>query len=440
MTDGTPLLTLAGTLDRKLAWRRGGSVRHLLVEALVGQPATAVRRERRPLNVALVVDVSGSMSGAKLEAAKRAVVGVVKGLGTEDRLTLVSFGSDVEVHLDAVVMDQDGRAAATLAARSMATRGMTNLSGGWLAGAERVAVAMQDGAATMNRVVLLSDGQANEGITDPAELSIHANELRVRGIATSTVGIGDGYNAVLMQALAEQGGGQMHDAEVADEIVEVLLAELREMQEMALEDLTVSIAVPASVQAEVLGGLPVDSGPMGITVLLGAALPNARKPIVLKLRLPEGEEGQQLLFGLTARARRSGTDEIVEAGLVEVAVTLVRGADNDAQDRDVRASVVIARLWHAAVTRTVSRLNRTGERREARHYLEREFRYFERYCRGIPELERLVVDMAQMLRYVDREWDERTRKEAELSSYKMLSASRDSRSRSRGNWSDRLGS
>src|SRR5262249_43185932 len=159
----------------------------------------------------------------------------------------------------ATAMDDAGKLAARRAIRALETRGMTNLSSGWLTGAERVAEEMErrPGQSILNRVVVLSDGQANEGIRDERELRAHADRLRMLGIATSTVGIGDDYVSTLMELLAEHGGGRMHDAEHAAEIGEVVAAELRDMRQAVLDNVTLSISVPARALVEPYGGFPV---------------------------------------------------------------------------------------------------------------------------------------------------------------------------------------
>src|SRR3954471_25033414 len=109
-----------------------------------------------------------------------------------------------------------------------------------------VAIAMAAGAGASHRLLLLSDGQANEGTTDRAELAHHTGELLKRGIITSAVGIGDGYDEELLGAMAEAGGGRLHDAGEAHEIGEVVLGELREGRDALLERATLRLTVPAT--------------------------------------------------------------------------------------------------------------------------------------------------------------------------------------------------
>jgi Mg-chelatase subunit ChlD len=202
MTDTTTLNLTAG-LDRALAWHEGGSVRYLVADlSAAGETA---QREVPALNLALAIDISGSMAGDKIDAARRAALAVVEALTARDRLSLVAFDNKAELLLDARPMDEAGRAAAASAIRGLTDRGGTNLFDGWLMAAERVATAMAVDPAASHRVLLLSDGHANDGLTDRGEIAGHVGALLERGVLTSALGIGDGYDEQLLGAIAEAG-------------------------------------------------------------------------------------------------------------------------------------------------------------------------------------------------------------------------------------------
>ena len=222
-------LQLSAAFDRTLIWTKGGSYRYLVATVIAPEVVRDPTHERLPLNLALVLDRSGSMAGLPLEAAKEAAAGVVRTLRAEDRLTLVAFDTHVEAILPPTPMHHDGKTEALERLRQLDARAMTNLSGGWLAAGDLVSQVAKQVPEARHRIVLLSDGMANQGVTDPAQLASMAQELRKAGIYTSTVGIGDHYSTTQIQVLAEHGGGRLHDAETSSEIVEVVSAELEEM-------------------------------------------------------------------------------------------------------------------------------------------------------------------------------------------------------------------
>ena len=219
-------LTATADFDRKLFWKGGDSVRHIVARLRARRKDSRRPSERTPLNISLVIDASGSMGGGKLEAAKEAALGLAERLTKRDRLTVVSFASDVQVHLDAVPVTASNAVRIRREISGLTTRGMTFLSGGWFAGVGCAARVAEKDPRMSPRVILLSDGHANEGIVDPDELCEHAKELRLRGVLTSALGIGDGYDEQLLHGIAENGGGRLHDAELTTEISSVLLGEL----------------------------------------------------------------------------------------------------------------------------------------------------------------------------------------------------------------------
>jgi Ca-activated chloride channel family protein len=430
----TNSLTLSIAVDRSLAWAEGSSVRYIVATLEGERMETPQSRPAPPVNLALVIDASCSMAGDKLDNAKRAARGVAKRLREGDALSIVSFASDVVVHVDAMAITSKCRNEIGEAIDRLTARGCTNLSDGWFTGAERVAKASEEPG--VNRIILLSDGAANEGVVDPDELARHARELAKRGIVTSCVGIGDGYEAPLLQAIAEHGGGRVHDAEFGADIVDALMGELGEIGDLAAQDVSITLHVPASAKAEFVGSAPAQVGAGLISVLTGGLLVGRPRSCIFRVTLPAGRIEETLLFGVGARG--TGLDGApIEARPVEAAFTLVEGARNNRQRRDETASMAVATVWHTEILRAAARLNRSGERRQARRYVERELQFFERYCSGLPQAAPLLKEIALLRQNVDRDWDERTRKEMEVAAYRVQANRADYRG-ARASWSERL--
>ena len=139
----------------------------------------------------------------------------------------------------------------------------------------------------------------------------------------------------------------------------------------------------------------------------------------------------------TASTTLQNSTTALEARLREVVFTLVEGARNNRQPLDEKASMAVATAWHADIVRTSAQMNRAGERRQARRYLERELRHFERYCGGVPEALPLLKEVAALKQNSDRSWDERTRKEMEFAAYAAQSNRSDYRA-PRKSWLNRL--
>ncbi|MDT8437348.1 MAG: VWA domain-containing protein [Gemmatimonadota bacterium] len=210
-----------------------------LVRALLRIEGEARTQEGRvPLNLSIVLDRSGSMSGGKLEAAKEAARLLVRRLAPEDAVSVVAYDDEVET----VALPATGESQEDLVARigTIDTGGMTNLSGGWLKGREHVAARHRRGG--VNRVLLLTDGLANVGITDPATLEgLCRTAAAEHGLTTTTIGFGAGYAEDLLRAMADAGGGSTYYIERPDQAPGVFEEELEGLLSIAAQNLTVRI-------------------------------------------------------------------------------------------------------------------------------------------------------------------------------------------------------
>lgn len=431
-------LNLSAGLDRTLAWSEGGSVRYLVAELSAQSPAIP-RGEPPALNLALAIDMSGSMSGEKIEAARRAAYAVAESLTSRDRLSIVAFESSAELLLDARPMDEAGLNAARTAIGGLVVRGQTNLFDGWLLAAERVAFAMTGSPHASHRVLLLSDGQANQGVTDRREIARHAGALLERGILTSALGIGDGYDEELLGAIAEAGGGNLHDAGQAGDIAEVVLGELKEGRAALMERVTLRVAVSASLRAEVVGSWAHVAVPGMLEVMVGSLLPDQTKRVVFRLHCPSGEPGTSILFGVSAGGTPPLDTSSVEARAVEVELRLAPSGENNSQPRDAGRCLAVVRAWQADAMRRAVGMNRDGDRRAAQHFLARELRWMEPYARGVPGAEHLLAELILVQRRVNEEWNERTRKEIFAASFKQARSEHDLRSARQASISERFG-
>ena len=422
-------LKLTTGLDKSLAWRQGGSVRYLVAElsAIAGE-TTAENAPPPALNLALCIDVSGSMAGEKIDAARRAAMAVVESLTPRDRLSIVTFESVVELLLDARPMDEAGRSAALSAISSLTDRGGTNLFDGWVLAAERVALAMEITPEASHRVLLLSDGQANHGVTDHAEIVLHVGALLERRVLTSALGIGDGYDEELLGRIAEAGGGNLHDANAGAEVSEVVLGELQHGRLALLERVALRVTVPSNMRAEVVGAWASTAMPGTLEVMVGSLQPDQNKRVVVRLHCPSGEAGTPILLPVAAVGSPPEGGEAIVASPIEVELRLARGATNTAQPRNLALCLAVVQAWQAEVLREAVRLNRARDRRAAKDYLGRQIRMIERYARGVPGTDTMLAELILVERRVGEEWDERTRKNVYTSSFKRARLEEDYRS------------
>jgi Ca-activated chloride channel family protein len=196
---------------------------------------TPVRRS--PINVALVLDRSGSMSGRPLEAAKEAASRFASFLSPADRLSVVAFDDEVRTIYGPAAAGGDG---AQQAIAKLQPGGSTNLSGGWLKGLNHVQAAPVDGT---NRVVLLTDGQANQGITDPDQLGGMVRAGAGNRVTTTCVGFGAHFNEDLLEGLGRQGGGNYYYVESVEQMSGMFEQEIEGLVALAAQNVEVEITL-----------------------------------------------------------------------------------------------------------------------------------------------------------------------------------------------------
>jgi Ca-activated chloride channel homolog len=225
-------------LDQKPVPGEGHLVRLLLT--LEGDPPAA--GARIPLNLSLVLDRSGSMGAGKMEAARRAAALLVRRLHPEDVVSVVAFDSVIEDIAAPARGSEHGQLSMRI--EGIEARGSTNLSGGWLRGREFVRQSVSD-VRSLNRIMLLTDGQANVGIKDPVMLTGLCATANEAGITTTTIGFGADYDEDLLRAMAEAGGGATYYIERVDQASDVFAEELADLLDVAAQNVTVVVKAGA---------------------------------------------------------------------------------------------------------------------------------------------------------------------------------------------------
>lgn len=392
----------SASFDRKLFWSAGQSVRYLVVRVRANAVDDNPRRERTPLHTVLVIDASGSMADGKLEAAKEAAMGMVDKLTPRDRVTVVSFASEVQVHLSGMQVTPENVKLIRSEVRRLQTRGMTNLHGGWMAGADIAKAIAQEGGP-IGRLIILSDGHANVGVTAPDQLREYAQELKAHGVLTSTLGIGNGYDEQLLLAISESGGGRLHDAELTTEISSVLLGELDDIQGTVVEDWKVAVTHPTRVQVDLVGTSPTEHGTGKTTCSLGPIQDRIERVAVFKVVCPEVQDGDTLTFEVASEGVTSERVR-VEASPVTASLVAANSTVNDGQRRDRELAGIVTKLWSAHVLTVVAKLNRDGQYDEAQNYAARELAHFRRYAQNLPGGEALIKRLAMLARRAGRVW------------------------------------
>ena len=231
--------------------RAAADATHVLVRLVSPAQPTSNQEEapRAPLDLALVIDRSGSMGGEPLAAALESASRIVRGLRSDDRVAIVAFDSAIEV-VQALTTASD-REAIVARIKEIDARGSTDLFGGWEEGVKQLApFTRKDRIA---RIILLSDGQANQGVVNESEIFARVTKAAGAGITTSTVGLGHGFNESLMTGMAAAGEGVANFGQTADDLDEAFEEQFAILSNSFLRQVKVSVQGGSDVQARLVG-------------------------------------------------------------------------------------------------------------------------------------------------------------------------------------------
>jgi Ca-activated chloride channel family protein len=202
------------------------------------------KTHRPPLNLAVVLDKSGSMTGAKLEKTKQAAIQLVDRLSPNDIFSLVIFSDEASVLVPAQkVTDKE---ALKEKIEGIEAGGSTALYAGVKMGADQ----LQDfySGKRINRVILLSDGLANVGPSSPRALRRLGSDLAENGVSVTTIGVGDDYNEDLMAGLAEASDANYYYVNDTEKLPEIFAQELGGMLAVAAREIKIEITCPDGVK------------------------------------------------------------------------------------------------------------------------------------------------------------------------------------------------
>jgi Uncharacterized protein containing a von Willebrand factor type A (vWA) domain len=254
---------------------------YFYTEIKTEQPYTLIKK-RTPLNVSIVIDRSGSMSGHKIKYAREAAKHIIDQLHPNDYVSVVIYDHAVDVLYPAAKAENKHLIKQRI--DKITERGSTNLMGGALKGYDEVKKNFRENY--INRVMLLSDGLANEGITDPVKIEKIINQYNKSDhISISTFGLGSDYNEDLMTSMAESGQGNYYFIEHPEDIVRIFEKELRTIKEVIAKQSILEIALPRSIEIERVYGVKHEIGDNKIYCYLNDIFSNETRSLLIRFRI-----------------------------------------------------------------------------------------------------------------------------------------------------------
>ena len=254
----------------------GKTVLDVLVTVEVPK-AKKEKGKRKPLNISLVLDRSGSMrepaqrlnmggdngivpsvfgnyqhqmyggsgEGSKMTFAVNAAISALELMEENDRISVVAFDDVIDVVTETTLL-KGREKEIEQKIRAIQPRNSTNLHGGWVEGGKQIARNLDK--EHLNRVIVLTDGQANMGKTGVDEICTDVSALKDRHISTTTLGVGLSFNEVLLQKMAESGEGNYYYIEQISQLEKLFVEEFRAMSNMHGQRVRLGVQEKAGVK------------------------------------------------------------------------------------------------------------------------------------------------------------------------------------------------
>ncbi len=380
--------------DRSLIRAAAKSRRYLSIE--LRAPEAPPREGRLPVNIAFVIDRSGSMHGAKIAHARQAVLQGIRTLHDGDHFAVVAYDDEVELVVPTTEATSEARAAAVAKVERIATRGSTNLHGGSSAGCEQVAAKLTSEA--VGRCLLLTDGLANAGVTDHDEIVRQCAGWRDRRVVTTTFGLGAGFDEELLRRMSDAGGGNFQFIESEAQIADCVASEVGEALATTVREGVLVVDAGDGAVVESLNDFPCRQEGATWRIAFGSLFGGQSITQVLCVTFPQGEPGQTR----DVTVRVEDQDGALAEARGAARFTCADHAANDAQPRDRVVDRQAATLFVARAERDALERNRRRDFQGAREVLEACAARIQAYAGDDAELQSLVARLERQARLLGR--------------------------------------
>ncbi len=325
---------------------------------------------RAPVNLALVIDRSGSMAGNKLEKAKQAARQLVSELTSEDRLSIVDFGTEAEV-FPGLYATGENKARMVRRIDGIWDRGGTDIAGGLRAGQAQLLASPSNFA--VNRIILMSDGRPTVGLTRARDLERFTQRIRVSmvtGVTVSALGLGTDFDENLMARIADVGAGSYGYLKDASQLAGIFSRDLRQATHMVAREVTVAFTLPESVASfEVLGRRSTQAGRV-MTVAMPDFSAGQSEKLVMRMTVTAAVPGTALDVSNLTLAYRDLLSNGPGAATAHLAALVTEQRDEMLARRDKAAVVQATRALSAENFRSAADALDRGDTKKAQVALE----------------------------------------------------------------------
>ena len=366
-------------------------------------PVAAQAEERSPASLQIVLDRSGSMSGAPISGALQALAGLVQRLDSRDNFGLVTFDDNAQVVVPAGPLTDKAAVLARIA--SVRPGGSTDLSSGYFRGLQELKRVAGGGGGTL---LLISDGHVNAGVSDADTLGDIARNAYGDGLVTSTLGYGLDYNETLLSAVTRGGSGNHHFAQDPDAAGAAIASEVTGLLSKSIQAASLLVSCEPSVELlRLYNDLPAAQVGQGqVMVELGDFYAEEERKILVKFRVPAmAALGLALIAKLQLRYVEL-PDLLEQIVTIPVHVNVVPGDEAAGRlvDPSVHTEVIFQEAQHSK--RLASEALERGDRETAKRLIAGAVDSLEKANLSVPadlraELSTEVTDMLMMREQVD---------------------------------------
>ena len=302
--------------------------------------------KRPELNIALVIDRSGSMSGERIKQAKEAAAFAVNQMNENDIVSVVMYDSEVDVLVPATKLSDKKGVLAKI--DSIEVGGTTALYAGTEKGAEEVKKFFDKGR--VNRVILLSDGMANVGPSEPSDLKKLGQKIGGDGITVTTLGLGDGYNEDLMQQLAQAADGNHAFITSEKNLVEVFDEEFKTATKVVASEATCKVVCAEGIRPIRVMNRDAKIEGQEVSFSWNQIYSGHQRYVLLEVEVPAGGDGEKRPLATAtlsyANMKTNRTDTLSASSEISYSNSedAVKASENDEVMKDYASqSVALAR-------------------------------------------------------------------------------------------------
>lgn len=308
-----------------------------------------------PINLAIVIDRSGSMVGQRERNAFDAAEGMIRHLREGDTVSVIAYADEAEILIPVTTLDALSRERIINDLRLATTElptGHTCIS----CGIELGKRTLERRRAGISRMLLLSDGEANRGTRDEQGIRVLARQARNEGVTISSIGVDVDYNEKLMSAIARESNGRHYFSETGSNLGEIFEDELQSLiRTVATEGKLVVELAPGVRLAEVFDR-SYQQVDRRVIVPLGSFAAGEEKTLLMRLDVPSGPVGERAIANVTLTySGVAGTGAALDSG--ECFGELAAELTSSAREVSPIDAIVLARLTRAETSRTLTSAN-----------------------------------------------------------------------------------